>query len=312
MKTVKVQEALKQLKTGKIPIKKLLIHGEESYLTEQFLRRVSQVKNVEKFYADENLEEVFNFTGTTLFGTSPLLVILNVEKLSGILRKKVDKERFLNFLSNLDEFILVSMEELDYRKLKSDIFSKIQKLIDAVVVSERYGERAVYSLIKRKFESAGESVTPEVLKLIVENVGTDLRELRNETDKLILYPDEITPETAKLLLFSSGKVNVFELIFPLLNGDKKEFIKRVKTVLSSGAEPLAIIGLLQTQMRQIINLANGVNVRLPKTVLQRYATVIKRKREEELLNLLKKLDETEFAIKMGDISGKEALISIVI
>ncbi len=311
MKTVKVQDALKQLRSGKLFFKRLLIYGEESYLTEQFLKRVSELKSIERFYADENFDEVFSFTGTSLFGSSPILVILNVEKLNEVLRKKADKERFLKLLSSLDEFILVSMEELDYRKLKSELFSEIQKLVDTVVVSEKYSEKAIYSLIKKKFDSARKKITPEILKLIVETVGTDLRELRNETDKLILYPGELTPETVRLLLFSSGKVNVFELIFSLLDGDKRKFLEQLETLLSSGGEPLSIIGLLQAQLRQVVSLAGGVQLRLPKDVLQKYKVILQKKSLQELLLLLKTLHEKEFAVKRGEVSGEDALRSIV-
>ncbi|WP_163328214.1 DNA polymerase III subunit delta [Desulfurobacterium thermolithotrophum] len=311
MKVVKVQDVLKQLKTGKLPFKKVLIHGEEAYLTEQLLKKVSEVTDIEKFYVDENIDSFFNFTGTSLFGKSPVPVILNVEKLNEVLRKKVDKERFLKILKTFDEFILVSMEELDYKKLKSELFSEIQKLIDATVVSERYSEKAIYSLLKRKFDSAGKKITPEVLKLIVETVGTDLRELRNETDKLILYPDELTPESVKLLLFSSGKVNVFELIFPLLEGNRRKFLEQVEILLSCGGEPLSIIGLLQTQLRQIISLANGIQVKLPREVLQKYKAILQKKKLLELLFLLKTLHEKEFAVKRGEVSGEDALKSIV-
>ena len=41
MKTLKVQEALKELK-GKWRWKKVLIYGEESYLTDQFLKKLEE------------------------------------------------------------------------------------------------------------------------------------------------------------------------------------------------------------------------------------------------------------------------------
>jgi DNA polymerase-3 subunit delta len=310
VKTVKVQDALKEIKKG-LFFKKLLIHGEEFYLTGQFLKRVSAFRDIEKYSLSENLSEIYSYTGTSLFGDSPLLVITEIEKATEVLRKKTEKEKFFKFLKGINEFILVSFEEIDYKKLKTETFTKILELLDTVIVSEKYTEKAIYSILKKKFESSGKKVSLDILKLIVELVGTDLAELRNETEKLLLYPGELTPEVVKLLLFSSGKVNVFELIYPLLEGNKKEYIKRLNILLSQGVEPLSIIALLQAQVRQMVLLACGESVRLPKDVIQKYKTVIKRRKLKNLLLLLKKLDESEFAIKRGTADGGDILKNLV-
>ncbi|MEO2069140.1 MAG: DNA polymerase III subunit delta [Desulfurobacteriaceae bacterium] len=308
MKTVKVQEALKEIKRG-LFFKRLLIHGEEFYLTDQFLKKISAFRDIEKYSLD-NLSEIYNYTGTSLFGDSPLLVITEIDRANEVLRKKAEKEKFLKFLLGVQEFILVSFGEIDYKKLKTELFTKILKLLDTVIISEKYTEKAIYSILKKKFDSAGKKVSLEILKLIVELVGDDLTELRNETDKLLLYPGELTPKVVKLLLFSSGKVNVFDLVFLLLEGKKKEYIKKVNALLSQGVEPLAIIALLQTQVRQMVLLACRENVRLPKDVIQKYKTILKRKKLKDLLLLLKALDESEFAVKRGRSDASEVLKNI--
>jgi len=309
MKTAKVYEVLKKVK-DKLPWNKVLIYGEESYLTQQFLKKIGTIRQLEKFHADEELESFLNFTGTSLFGDSPTPVLLGVEKLTELLRKKADKERFIKFLKSLDSFILVSYEELDYKKLKTEVFSAIGQIVDIVIHSENYPEEKIYALLAKKFRSEGREVSRELLKLIVEIVGTDLRELRNETEKLLLYPGELTPEIVKLLLFSSGKANVFELIFPLVEGNRKEYLNQLEKLLQKGADPLSLIALLQTQLRQLISMATGDKVRLPPETIKKLRSLLKHRSFTELLLLLKKLHEKEFAVKRGFVNGEDALKSL--
>jgi DNA polymerase-3 subunit delta len=309
MKRVKTYEILKKIK-DKLPWNKVLIYGEESYLTQQFLKKVSTIREVEKFHADEELGSFLNFTGTSLFGNSPLPVLLGVEKLTELLRKKADKERFIKFLKSLDSFILVSYEEIDYRKLKTEVFSAILEIVDVVIHSENYPQEKILSLVAKKFHSEGRKVSKEIVKLIVEIVGTDLRELRSETEKLLLYPGELTPEVVKLLLFSSGKANVFELIFPLVEGNRKEYLNQLEELLRKGADPLSLIALLQTQLRQLLSMATGDRVRLPPETIKKLRALLKGKSYTELLLLLKKLHEKEFAVKRGILNGEEALKSL--
>ncbi len=305
-KSIEVKEAIKKLK-GNFPWKKILIHGEEDYLTEHFLKKLSSVRNVEKFYADEDLNGLFSFTGSSLFGSSPMPVIIHGEALPSVLKRKKERERFLKLLSELEEFVVACFRELDYRELNSEIFSHISSLCDVTIISTPYTENQILALLKRKFESAGKSVSPNVLRLIINTIGTSMRELKVETDKLISYPGELDEKTVKELLFSAGKVDPFSLVVPLIRGEKKIFLSSVNTYLSSGGDPVAAVGLLQSQIRTMIRLASGENVRLPSGVSRTYKLLIKEVGIKKLISLLYLLDEAEFSIKTGARSGEEAL-----
>ena len=304
MKTLKVQEALKELKKG-VPWKRILIHGEESYLTDQFIKKFATLQNVEKFYPD-SLEEFFSFTGSSLFGRSAVPVLVYGEGLPKTLRKKSEREKFLKKLKSLDSFIVAAFTELDYRTLKGELFSKVAELSDVVIVSEPYPVKARLNLIKKKL-SQRKDVKPEVINLVAEKVTGDLWELKNETDKLLCYPKELTAEAVELLISSTPKVDPFEIIYTLLDGDKKRFLREVDVLLSEGAEPLQLIGLLQSQLRQLIKVASGKKLRLPSQSLKRLQLYGRRIGVKRALKLLKTLNEAEFSVKTGKLPGDEAL-----
>jgi len=302
MENLKVQEALK----GKVELKRLFIHGEEEFLTRQLIRKLLSGKEHEKFYP-ENLEEFFNFQSSSLFKGEVVPVILYAQELPKKLRKKTEKEKFLKKLKELKTFIIAAFTELDGKTLKGELFSQILKNCDYVVKSEPYTEKQVYKLIAKKFKEAGKKIPEEVIKLIVESVGTDLNLLKHETDKLLLYPGELTPEVARELLFKVPDLNQFEIIYSLIKGKKKEFLKKANQFILMGGEPLQLIGLMETQLRQIIELTCGRSVRLPKEVIKRHKEVGKEAGLKRLLKLLKALTETEFKLKSGQLPPKEAL-----
>jgi len=307
MKTLKVQEALKELK-GKWRWKKVFIYGEESYLTDQFLKKLEEREKLEKFYPD-SLEEFFSFTGSSLFGDSSVPVVVHAEELPGKLRKKAERERFIKKLKSLDSFVVAAFSDLDYRTLKGELFSAVTEVVEITVISEPLPPKTTLGLIKKKLSQKG-TVKPEVLMLIAERVGNDLWELKNETDKLLCYPGELTEEVVELLLTSTPKFDPFEVIYTLIEGKREQFISQVTHLLSEGTDPLQLIGLLQTQVRQLIKVASGQTVKLPPQALNRVKQYSRRLEVKKGLKLLKLLNEAEFAVKTGRLTGEEALTSL--
>ncbi len=302
---LKVQEALKrEIKPGKI-----FIYGSEEYLTRQFLKKCLKGVNYQTFYPD-SLQEFLSFTGSSLFEGEVVPVLLHAEELPSKLRKKAKREAFLKKLRELNSFVITSFESLDWKTLKGEVFKGITEAARFVIESEPYTEKQIYGLIAKKFKSAGRELPPKLIKLIVEIVGTDLTELKHETDKLLLYPGELTEETVKALLFSSGRVNPFDLVFPLVEGRGREFLEMALNLLEKGSEPLQLIGLLQSQVRSMVEVASGRSVKLPREVLNRYREVSRRVGLVNLLKVLKELHQAEFSIKGGLKGDREALTEL--
>jgi len=304
MRKVKVQEALK---FKEFP-NKILIHGEEEYLTRELLKKIGKAKPIEKFLP-ENLEEFFAFSGTSLFGGETTPVILYGEELPGKLKKKSEREAFLKKLADLPSFVIAVFKKLEWKEFSSGLFKEVAALSEAVVESEPYSEKQIYAIITKKFKKEGRELPPKLIKLIVKIVGTDLTKLKHETDKLLAYPGQLTEEVIKELLFSSGNPEPFGLIYPLIGGNGKEFVRRLDELLKKGIEPLQLIGLLQSQVRSLVEIACGRRPRVPKEVYESYRALAREKGLTELLKILKALHQTEFSVKIGG-NPKEELTKI--
>jgi DNA polymerase-3 subunit delta len=304
MQRVKILDALR--KVSELKDRKIIIYGPEEYLVQQFLKKLGEFYEVEKFYADENLEGFLSREEGGLFATKATFkVLLKGDVLTGVLRKKADKERFLKSLKEKERFAIVLTPEFESKKWKTELFQEITKIVEILIYAERLPRETLIKRILSKLESKG--INRGLAELIVDIAGEDLARLKLETDKLLEYPGEITPQVVSALVFSGSEVNVFEIIYLLIGGEKKEFLKELEKALLT-VDPLVLVGLFQSQVRQLINLSFG-NEKGIKNVGTLYSIARKRK-PAWFLNLLKTLHEIEFEIKSGE-GSKDALKKLI-
>ncbi|SNR75473.1 DNA polymerase III subunit delta [Desulfurobacterium atlanticum] len=314
MAEVSAGDFIKQIKSGKIGKNKIFIHGNEIYLIKQVIKALSEKFETEKVDVNDNdfLNKLFKGTTQNLFTQKePFLIVLNINSLNSKIRKKTDKEKFIGFLKNSSAYLLVSETEIDKKTLNTELFKEILKHSKHIVVARHFDRKKVFQILKKKFKTAGKEIDDETILFIIDTLGTDLQILKVETDKLICFPGKLTKETISELIFATKTTNIFSLITHILKREKRNYIENLNILLSEGTEPLSLIALLQTQLRQIIEIKSGKRVRLPQKVIKEYINLTQKISLKELYNLLKTLHEVEFAIKTGYRKPEEALKEIV-
>jgi len=314
MAEISAGEFIKLVKLDKIKKEKIFIHGNEIYLIKQIVKIFKEKFETEIIDINEAnfLNKLFQGTTQSLFSNKePFLIVSNINLINSKLRKKTDKEKFISFLKNSQRYLLVSETEIDRKTLKTELFKEILKYSDYTVVVEHLERKKVFQILKKKFKTAGKAIDDETILFIIDTLGTDLQTLKVETDKLICFPGKLTKETVSELIFAIKTTSIFSLIKYILKRQKRDYIKNLNILLSEGTEPLSLIALLQTQLRQIIEIKSGKNTRLPHRVIKEYINLTQKSNLRELYNLLKTLHETEFAIKTGYRKPEEALKEIV-
>ncbi|WP_456397313.1 DNA polymerase III subunit delta [Desulfurobacterium sp.] len=314
MTEISAGDFIKQIKSGKIDKKKIFIHGNEIYLTKQVIKALSEKFETEKVDVNDNdfLNRLFKGATQSLFSQKePFLIVMNINSLNSQIRKKSDKEKFIAFLKNSSGYLLVSETEIDKKTLNTELFKEILQHSDYTVVARHFDKKKIFQILKKKFETAGKEIDDETILFIIDTIGTDLQTLKVETDKLICFPHKLTKETVSELIFATKTTNIFSLITHILKKEKRDYIENLNILLSEGTEPLSLIALLQTQLRQIIEIKSGKKVRLPQKAIKEYINLTQKISLKELYNLLKTLHETEFAIKTGYRKPEEALKEII-
>ncbi len=307
MRKLGTKEALRNFKEGKLVPGKVFIYGDEYFLTEQFLKLLKGSFEVEEFFVDEGFPgNLYQSAIPSLFSEDVLPILKGAEKLPSFLRSENDRKRFLNFVKSRERLVIVA-GSLDRKKLSGSFFSSLLKLVDFVVQSYPMSEKEKIGLVVKKFKKSGKNLSPELAGFIVSSVQGEVQDLKVETDKLLSYPGDLTKEVVEELLFSVSTASIFEVINYILVGDKRGFLSAVESLFSSGVDPLQLLSLLQTQVRQLITLKLGGNVRLPKKAVQEYSELLRRVSLPKLYLILKFLCEVEFSIKSGIFPKEDAL-----
>jgi len=152
-------------------------------------------------------------------------------------------------------------------------------------------------------------------------VGSDLRLLDQELDKLISYVDRARPITkadVHLLVSYVQQANVFEMVDALGRRDGEQAIKLLHRLLEDGEHPLSLLGMIVRQFRimmQVKDLAQrgippskiGAQLGLHPFVAEKGLRQSQNFSMEQLETIYRKLLETDLAIKTGQMDQVLAL-----
>src|SRR5690606_25914198 len=147
--------------------------------------------------------------------------------------------------------------------------------------------------------------------LLVDTVGDNLRRLHNEIAKLAtaaLPEKRIAAEMIGSLVGNSRLLENFALTGNLLSGNRAAAMRTMKKILDDGAEPLAILALIGTNLRKIMMakdlMEKGADTRqIENTIKVRssdreaFLAAARRTRIAKIHRAINRIAETDIAIK---------------
>jgi DNA polymerase-3 subunit delta len=166
--------------------------------------------------------------------------------------READEEILLSYLKRPVEssVVIFVADDLDKRKK----FTK--ELLDKCAVVEfpsvKDGEAKAWAreLLRRLKVSADERVLGEIVTL----VGTDIRTLSSELDKLAsaaVATSRITSEMVDDLIGRSRELSNFDLSDHLVARNRKRAMETLHRLLDDGAEPVMLIGLIASNYHRL-------------------------------------------------------------
>lgn len=245
-----------------------LLHGEEGYLVEDTARRL-----VEKLVPEAQREfgvEILSGPGVTaaqlsgalgsmpLFGAGPRTVWARG---CGLLRARDRSETVLRLLPGKGQGItlLITEEEVDARlALYKEIarrgaafkFDRLSDTDDAHL-------RSLHALVAARLKAGGHGMERDALLYLVQLVGTDLRTVFAEVEKLELHAApgaRIGKGDIDLLVCPSRESTAFQLADAVTEGDPKRARLLLQQVLRGGVHPLAVLATLTQRVRFLLQL----------------------------------------------------------
>jgi DNA polymerase-3 subunit delta len=133
-----------------------------------------------------------------------------------------------------------------------------------VRAAQRYGQAQIFlppkgarleEWLTHRAEHAGARLAPEAARLLMIEVGDDLRVLANEIEKLSVYVGRggtIEPADVRALTPSSRQAKVFDLTDALARRDRPRALTLLHELLAAGESPLGIVALTAYQTRTLL------------------------------------------------------------
>lgn len=179
---------------------------------------------------------------------------------------------------------------------------------------------------KRQIKDLGLVLDEPTLRQLLSRIGPDVRRLSNELNKLAaaaLPGTVITSELVDALVANSRELSNFHLTDHLVAGRRKHALIALRQMLDDGAEPVALIGLIGSNYRQLLAVKDLMDrgasrsevvrsLRVPYTKQEPILAAARRTELKKLDQAIKNVARTDLAIKtsVGGSGPKGARLQI--
>lgn len=320
-----MQRLNEDIKTGQF--KKLyLLYGEEAYLRKQYRDRLKTAiigddsMNYNYFEGkDTSVGEVIDLAETMpFFADRRLIVVEN----SGLF--KSGGEQLAEYLSAqaAGTFFLFVETEVDKR---SKLYKAAQSKGTAVefgVQDENTLKRWILGMVKKE----GKNISQSALEHLLEKTGTDMENIRKETEKLFCYcleKDAITIEDIDEICVKRISSHIFDMVGAIADKKQKKALELYYELLALKEPPMRILFLVARQFNLLMqvkalqkkgfsNKAIGEKVGLPGFIAGKYVTQSSRFSKEDLSEAVEACVEAEEVIKTGKMNDNMSLELLIV
>ncbi|MBV9215518.1 MAG: DNA polymerase III subunit delta [Acidobacteria bacterium] len=181
----------------------------------------------------------------------------------------------------------------------------------AAINFEPLNERQLLEYARKEFAAADLKVTEPQVRSVVGRIGSDVRHLSNEINKLAaaaLPGDTLTDELIEALVPDSSELDNFAFTNELLAGRPQRAVALLEKTLDDGAEPIALIGTISYKYRTLMiikdMMARGLDRRevasaakMRYTDQEAFFAAARRSDVKKLARALERIAETDLAIK---------------
>jgi len=304
------------------------LYGEDEYRREQALNQLLDVL-LSKDARDLNLDQIRpGEAGTrSILGsaqTLPFLASRRVIVIRGV--EELSREQQEELLIYLNDPCPTSCLVLTARRL--DLRTRLAATIQKTGVVLRFDRLEADSLKESLLIAAHEQgvrLQPGAIDLLMALVGDDFRQLIYNIEKVALFVgerEEISANDIEAMVGETRVRSIFQLTDAVSGGNLDLSLRCLTSLLESGEEPLAIIGMLARQIRLLVRakalheqsapvsrLTREFN--LPPRVVAALAKQSASRSWRQLSAALQSLSGADVSIKTGRAAAPEVLTGLV-
>lgn len=136
-----------------------------------------------------------------------------------------------------------------------------------LVEFQKQGERELCDWVARHFLNEKKQISPELCRHLVQRTGGSMSLLNGEIPKIVAYTDaaQITRQDIDAVVEPVLDAVAFDISNAVAAGDYPEALMKLRTLMQKQVEPIAVLGALGRQLRQLniarilLNAGRGVD-----------------------------------------------------
>ena len=262
-----------------------LLHGNDEFTNREHLKQLQQQGNFAYNQNTYNGAEVDLATITTTCNTLPFLSEQRLVVVEGLPKrsrgegartlpgeqvslKKKSKKAGKSSVSGRAGFEKALTEYVPLLPDSTVLIVLVDELLDAnsplLKAAQMHGEviqsilpkgAALESWISKRARGIGITISPQAATLLANFIGSQLRLLANELDKLATYVGEsktITADDVRKLSAQVQEARIFDLTDALAQRNRKQALDILHELLVGGEPPLMLISTITSQVRSLL------------------------------------------------------------
>jgi len=327
MSSLSRQQLEKSLASGNVdPL--YLLHGAETFLRDEAARAIADVA------MRGTLIREFNESRLSVATLGAAAVIAVAEQLPMMSERRVvcltdfgklreaEEEIVTRYLENPapSSVVIFLASDLDKRKKLTKQLQDRCTEVEFPPVSDAEARAWAQTYLRQQKTTA----TAKVIEEIVRLVGTDIRTLRSELDKLSTAAADtaqITPDLVADLIGRSRELSNFELTDHLIRKNRQRALEVLHRLLEDGAEPVMLIGLIASNYHRLA-LARDLfqrggkqevlrAIRLPWSKRNEFLATVQSSTAEHIAHGIARIAAADLAIKTSQATPRLQLEMLV-
>ncbi len=307
-----------------VPVGTYVLHGEEEYVKAQAVTlasntiaedlRIFNVTELEKPTPQE-LDEACE----TLPLFSEKRIVVCRELFEG-----VEPAKYMRIFTDHSPDTILLLVFKGKLSASSSVLKLAQKQGTEVSFDPLSQNECVKWCIKH-MNQAGVLLSPEVGRILVGSVGTEMANLVSETDKLIAYVGEggaVKPEDVSVCNKGAVEVRIFDMLDMFTYGKPGDGIKALHALIDEGNDPMSISGFLVSRFKLMLEARRGIDAKRSKRDVaasmegnkfanEKAYDAARRFTQEELLGLIRDISDTGY-MKISGSMKEEKYLELVL
>ncbi|MFP3206067.1 MAG: DNA polymerase III subunit delta [Hydrogenobaculum sp.] len=295
-----------------------VVYGKDIYFIQYFEQLIKQKYDTKTYWADElDYENLRNIIPSrNIFNKKIVIIIKNFTELLNKLKKEN-----LDFIKKTQNILIFE----EYEDLTEKDIKAVQNILGDIniLISKQKKPDYLKSLIQKKFKKEGIDLNQDIINELLNIVGTDSLNLKNETDKLLVLAKSmpITKETLSRALVKEPKDEAFSIVDALIKQDVKKALSIFYDSIKLGQHPLVTLGFMQKQFMNMYlafkmnisfdEVCKILNISHPfqKNILSKQLSIVNK---DKLFSIVKALQKADMSIKYYFNDPVEVLEKLII